>query len=417
MQKQPRLTRRAAIGSGLAMGGWLAGGRTSPGLCAADARRRPRAQPLAQDFTVAARIPGPRYFINDPAVVILPDGALFMASPAVEYNGPGRQLLLVRSDDGGQSWQSVGSLPYGAGVPLVHDRRLYLLVYGEKERKSLVVLRSDNGGQTWTDPVAILDGRWWNLQTGMATVEGRLYWALTQGNHCVAIAGDLSGDLMDPRSWRASKPLPTPGFPPTLSRKMNPPKSWYREWGVDLWMEPNVVHVRGRTMVLLRTVIDEYATAGMCAVCDLADDGKTLDLRFTQFHPNPAGQHKFYILHDAPSRLYWMVGNQVTDPQDSQGNGPKLRKLRYVGGPGNERRILMLYYSIDALSWFQAGCVAMSARPLQSFMYPSAVVDGDDLLVTARTSRDGPTRPAAAVATFHRVRSFRSLALPLFPDI
>lgn len=67
----------------------------------------------------------------------------------------------------------------------------------------------------------------------------------------------------------------------------------------------------------------------------------------------------------------------------------RLRKLGFVGSPANERRILNLYYSLDSLNWFEAGTVAMSRNPLESFSYPSMLIDGEDLLVLSRTSLGG----------------------------
>jgi len=84
---------------------------------------------------------------------------------------------------------------------------------------------------------------------------------------------------------------------------------------------------------------------------------------------------------------------------------------------GNERRLLMLMYGLDGLNWFQAGCVARAGKLSQSFMYPSHIIDGDDLLIIARSSVNGQNRHDADTVTFHRVRDFRSLALNLRPDI
>ena len=46
-------------------------------------------------------------------------------------------------------------------------------------------------------------------------------------------------------------------------------------------------------------------------------------------------------------------------------------------------------------------------------MYPSAVVDGDDLVLLSRTSRDSRDQHDADLCTIHRVRDFRSLAMDL----
>ena len=83
---------------------------------------------------------------------------------------------------------------------------------------------------------------------------------------------------------------------------------------------------------------------------------------------------------------------------------------------GNDRRLLMLLCSVDALNWFQAGCVAQAEMLRQSLMYGTPVVDGNDRLVISRTSVNGPDQHDADHATFHRVRDFRSLALNLFPQ-
>ncbi len=70
----------------------------------------------------------------------------------------------------------------------------------------------------------------------------------------------------------------------------------------------------------------------------------------------------------------------------------------------------MLYYGLDGLNWFQAGCIAMSKNPLQSFMYTVPVVDGDDLLIISRSSQNAPNQHDADTVTFHRVHDFRTLA-------
>lgn len=91
-----------------------------------------------------------------------------------------------------------------------------------------------------------------------------------------------------------------------------------------------------------------------------------------------------------------------------------MRETGYTGGPGNERRRLYLHYSIDALNWFPAGCVARWQDSVaRSFMYPSAVIDGDDLVVLSRTSRDSGDQHDADLCTVHRISDFRSLAMDL----
>ena len=65
----------------------------------------------------------------------------------------------------------------------------------------------------------------------------------------------------------------------------------------------------------------------------------------------------------------------------------------------------------------RTGCVAKWPSPIQAFSYPCMVIDGDDLLLALRTSRDALNQHDADLITFHRVRNFRSLAMDIVPRI
>jgi len=164
-----------------------------------------------------------------------------------------------------------------------------------------------------------------------------------------------------------------PTTPRVVVRGMYPDKipEW-EQWPEDSWLEPNVVLVQGHIRVLSRTVIDGYATAGLAAVCDLHEKDGGMDLCFTQFYPMPGGQNKFFILQDEESRLFWMTANLPVDSQGVVFQWDLIREgKRFAGGPGNDRRFLMLFFSVDALNWFPAGIVDSTQDPHQSFMYPA----------------------------------------------
>ncbi|MDA1348734.1 MAG: hypothetical protein O3A47_07695, partial [Chloroflexi bacterium] len=61
-------------------------------------------------------------------------------------------------------------------------------------------------------------------------------------------------------------------------------------------------------------------------------------LIFTQFASWPGGQCKFFVVHDQPNRMYWMLRNLVTISQDLIGWGRRMGETDYSGRPGNERR-------------------------------------------------------------------------------
>lgn len=428
MREGTSLTRRQLIGSSLTLGVLAAAGNPTrfgetPERQATD--RGPR--PLAEEYSIAASVPvRGNHYMHDPGMVRLPSGHILVAAPCLERSIDDRhgvkswRLFLSRSSDGGRTWVHLPTLPYSDATPFVYGGRLYMFIQPEKW-KDVSLVSSDDEGKTWTAPVTLFSGAYWNCDTGMVIANGRLYWALNTRSYeggVVVIAGDLSKDLLDPGAWRMSSESIQPKTPVGLTRGMYPrmiPK--WEQWPRDSWLEPNVVLVGGRIRVLLRTVLDGYATAGICAVCDLTEDDTNMDLKFTQFYPIPGGQNKFFIIYDAVSRLFWMASNLVADSQESVLDWDGIRRDgRFVGGPGNDRRFLMLFYSIDSLNWFQAGCIAKASNPRKSFMYPVADLDGDDIVLISRTSVNGRDQHDADLVTFHRIRDFRSLALNLYPE-
>ena len=396
------------------------------------------AEPLAQEYVEVARPPSPQVFTGECALTHLPGGDLLASYRLFSRpDHPRWSFNLSRSRDGGQSWEPLPALDLCDGLPFVHDNHLYLLANnvgnvgvnragepihgGPQAGRDIVISRSDDEGQSWHEPITLFEGSFWNAPTGTAVANGHLYRAFdlpdpeagnpdAVGRSVVVAAGDLSQNLLDPAAWRISPPVAFPGVPNSLKRGL------YERYDDNRWLEPNVVCVGGKLRVLSRVRIDRMATAGMCTVCDLNDDGRRLSCRFVQFHPMPGGQCKFYIVYDDTSNLFWTPANQPTNTQDLEWDR-KLKARGFHQTPGNERRFLMLFYSLDALNWFQAGCIAMSPNPLQSFHYAAPLIDGDDLLILSRTSRNASNQHDSDLVTFHRVKGFRNLALNLHPDI
>jgi hypothetical protein len=387
-----------------------------------------QAKPLAQDYTVVFHNPNPEFYVEGPGLAHLDDGSFVAVVPVVpreqwsaERRATQSVTHIMRSTDGGKTWQSASDLPYYSAVPWVYKGALYLFANkgGTKVRNDdLLLLRSADGGRTWSPPVTLFRGHFWNCHTGMVLRNDRLYWAmddLSLGNKrgpCV-LAGDLSGDPMDPQAWRLSKPVPFPGVPEAMTNpKLASLSSQY--------LEPNVIEVAGHVRVLATVKPKRQSTAGLAAVFDVEDVGTKLDLKFTQYHPMPGGQLKFCVLWDETSRMFWATANLVVDSQgvnDWWSKAEKQGVVRYASGlGGNDRRFLMLLYGIDGLNWFQAGCIAQAPKISQSFMYARPVFDGDDLAVIARSSVNAPNQHDADYATFHRVKDFRKLALKLTPE-
>lgn len=374
-------------------------------------------KPLAQKYVVVHRNPDPEYYVEGSGLLNIAGGER-LAVVSVVPRAPWKQRRvehsrthLVRSGDGGATWREVSVLPYYSAVPFQHGEAVYLFAMkgGVTFRNDdLLLLRSDDGGETWSEPVTLFEGHYWNCHTGMTVRDKTIYWAvddLSFGDPyfrgpCV-VAGDLNRDLMSPGAWRMSNPVPFPGLPDVL-------KDPAQREAFGKWLEPNVVNVYGQLRALCTV-----RKNGICAVFDIEDDGRDLRLAFCQYHPMPGGQLKFCVVWDDVSRLFWATANPNPNSQGLMDwSGFRTAGCDYKGG---DRRLLMLYYSLDALNWFQAGCVAVADRLTQSFNYATLVIGGDDLGIIARSNVDGPNPHDADCATFHRVRDFRALAMPLAP--
>ncbi|MCA1808038.1 MAG: sialidase family protein [Kiritimatiellia bacterium] len=396
---------------------------------------------LAQDYTVVARVPPDEddyytFFYSD-AFIRLSDGTLMAAAPMLQA-GPaagGRDapchVRLAQSEDGGRSWRQLNDVVFPCRVEVAFMEQaaaLFMIVGVVSDAGVILLLRSDDAGASWSAPVEILRNpsacadphapgatprkRFYCLhQTPMAVKNNRLYFAVSEGwQEMAVISCDLAGDIMSPAAWRLSASVAMP-IPAELNAGLNPGPSMR-------CLEGNVIVVNGALRVLARACIDRYATANLAAVFDLRDEHDRLDLKFTQFYPLPGGNCKFFIIWDEQSRLYWMASNP---PANSQGVVPVPARI-----PGNDRRFMMLWYALDALNWFPAGCVAGSPRQAECFMYPAMVIEGDDLVILSRTSRDyeGGKQAAARaqkghhdanLLTLHRVRNFRDLAMDIRP--
>jgi hypothetical protein len=425
-----RVTRRGLLGASLSLGAV-----DLMGCASAEAAAPPPSgfSLLAPSYSIAARIPddGNDYFIHDPGMALLPSGNILVAAPLwqlspvdAQANSPiATQTLVSRSSDGGVTWQSLPALPYSDAVPFVQNGVLYMFVWkkqfvGLTTFGTLSISASSDEGATWAQPVELFPDTW-NNSTGMVRQDGKLYWAVQsagwQGVVSV-IAADTTKDLLDPATWQKSTGAAHPGTPLGLVAG-GACKSAPTDCSGDWWLEPNIVSVGGNVRVILRTILDQYRTTSLPVVCDLTSGADGMSVAFTQFFPAPGGQGKCFILWDDTSKLFWMLSNLAADSQSRILDWSKVyAEKHFYAGPGNDRRTLLLSYSLDALNWFPAGYVAKAALLRQSYMYPSAAVDGDDLILISRTSVNGPDQHNADLVTFHRVPKFRSLALDLYAD-
>lgn len=373
-------------------------------------------QQLSDEYQILARSPDPQnIYTGSPSLAMHPSGRLvasyewFRPAPLKEQV-PDQTVVLV-SDDDGVSWHSVAALDFiWASVFNVGDD-LYLLG-NRRASRYICIARSKDGGENWSSIVNLFTDHYHCAPTHVLQSENTVYRAFetSSGNRSawksLVVAGDITQDLLNPSSWRMSNQIPFPGVPEQLTQHRYPPSDKGKV-PHDSWLEGNVVEAGGEMRVILRTIIDGHTTAGIAAVCALQDDGGEMCYHFIQFYPMPGAQCKFHIIYDKPSQLFWTAVNIPTDTWQDRDN---LAAGGFQGPPGNERRALVLMFSLDALNWFQAGFVAITPNPLDSFSYASLLPVGNDLLIIARTSLGGKNQHDTNLITLHRVNSFRSLA-------
>jgi hypothetical protein len=396
---------------------------------------------LAQNYSLVYRVSDADHFIHDPGMTVLPDGCYVVTSPvwsrkindtpktADDINWAprvrkGEKLVVLKSYDKGNSWKEIAVLPYSDATPFVYDNKLYMFCQ-KYQHEGLYFTVSNDGGSKWEDAVKVLDRPLWNVQNGTVIKNGKLYWAFDEalGNGqkykklTVAVC-DLSRGIMNPGAWRATESIGVPRIPDEIVSGVEN-IGWTDNWlgGEDRFglLEPNVVEAGGRLYVIARMVIDEYATANMCAVFELYDEKNIFCLKFRQYYSLPGGQCKFNIIKDDVGGMFWMASNLATNAQNLIDYKKIIDSTEFMGGPGNERRLLTLWYSLDALHWIPAGIIAMAKYITQSFMYPSICIDGDDIVLLSRSSIDSSVQHDADADTFHRIKNFRDLALDLTP--
>jgi hypothetical protein len=373
---------------------------------------------LAPNYTILARSADPQnVFIGSPALAELPSGRLictyewFRGQPLKEKVADQCETLL--SDDDGKTWQRGGRTDLMWASPFAVGDMLYL-IGNLRGSRSIAICRSTDSGVSWSPPAVLFEGRYTNAPTSV-TRRGdticRAFETCPPGNgnwQSLVVAGDATRDLLDPAAWRMSNHVPYPGTPATFKQGDHPQGLYPPQKNIpeDGWLEGNVVAVGDRLRIILRVRMQGEATAGICGVCEVTDDGDQLTNRFAQFYPMPGGQCKFHIVPDPHTGLFWTTATVATDTFQ---RAESLWERGFKGSPGNERRVLLLLFSRDALNWFQAGFIVIAPSVMESFSYTSQLIHGADLLICARTSLGGKNQHDTNLVTLHRVQNFRDL--------
>lgn len=418
-------------------------------------------RPLANDFSVVYRSPDPKtVYTYSPGIERLDTGRLIAT---LDLGGPGMedwpepkgirygqpvQGKVFTSDDRGRTWQHRVDFPFMHARPLVAGDSIYVL----GQAGDLMVIRSDDAGETWSAPTRLTEGQdWTQAPSNVWYANGCVYLVMnlrpykhsgiwpTSVEAPVLMRGKLDDDLTQRKNWEFSDTLAfrdivspdqldyfgVPFFESAFDRST--PLSAGRSMSPIGWLETNVVqfvdpkhtwydpegktfhlwsraHTGGVGFAAMAKVVEQGpkpGTGAMKVMLETVPSGKKI-----LYVPCPGGQMKFHVVYDEDTALYWLLSSQSTD---SMTRPEELPSDRY-GLPNNERHRLVLHFSKNMVDWVFAGVVAIGASPDQARHYASMDIDGEDLVILSR-SGDEAARNAhdGNIITLHRVEDFRSL--------
>lgn len=408
-------------------------------------------RPLAQDHVVVYESPDPaKIHCYTPGIARL-DGGRLVAT--MDRGGRGLkkgepQGKIFTSDDRGKTWIHRADFPFLHARPFVAGDSVYVL----GQARDLMVIRSDDAGNTWSPAAKLTDGESWHQSAcNVHHANGCVYLVMERrvtgdiktwgvGEMApVLMRGKIGADLTRRENWSFASELSfrntipniekdpaidffgVPFFPAPYPKGSLPAPR--RNCAPIGWLETNVVqfkdpgHIwfdaKGKTFHLwARAHTGGTGYAAVAKVVEHDDGSMTTSLETVPsgkkvlFVPCPGGQMRFHVLYDEPTRLFWLLSSQATD---SMTRAELLPEDRF-NLPNNERHRLQLHFSKNMIDWCFAGIVAIGNSPKEARHYASMIIDGDDLCVL---SRSGDARAKSAhdgnLITFHRVKDFRSL--------
>ncbi len=325
-----------------------------------------------------------------PSIVLLSSGKIITSMDVYEHHAPQNLTILMKSDDGGESFSYLCELfPLFWGKLFWHRNALY--IFGTStEYGDLLIGRSLDEGETWSQPTVIARGSsdpdekgFHRAPTIFLNENGLLLTAVEYGCHgknefkSALLFAKEDADLLDTDSWTLSPFLSLDESVRKLNPKRNRP------------IEGNLVIAPDGTLInFLRFDMN-------MAVLYKADINRPeMGFEFYRTLGFPLAHTKFEI--QTKDGVYYAVGNRP----------PK-------------RNILSLYTSSDLLNWTLCKDVLDYSEfdmNKVAFQYPAFVFDKDGILVLSRTAFGGARNfHDSNYQTLHKVQKVNptnSFAIP-----
>ncbi|MBI2924732.1 MAG: exo-alpha-sialidase [Verrucomicrobia bacterium] len=344
-------------------------------------------------------------YLGSPSIALLPDGSLVASHDLFGPSTTHDRTRVFASKDRGATWQRLTEIEGQFWSSLFAHRGALYLMGTSRQDGHAIIRRSTDSGRSWTTPkdhdtgLLLADGQYHCAPVPVVVHNGRLWRAMEDamgpggwGNRFNAfmMSAPADADLLKAANW-------------TVSNRLGRDAAWL-DGKFGGWLEGNaVVTPDGRIVNILR--VDFRAGSEKAAMIDISADGTraTFDPQrgFIDF---PGGCKKFTIRRDLREGGYWSLSNFV--PESQRGANPE-----------RTRNTLALVHSSDLRRW-EVRCLLLHHpdRERHGFQYVDWQFDGDDLIAAVRTAFDDEEGGAhnqhdANFITFHRVQSFRRLAM------
>jgi hypothetical protein len=418
-------------------------------------------RPLADNFVTVFESPDPlQIFAYSPGIARLESGRLVATH---DLGGPGmkdwpepkglrygqpKQTSIYTSDDAGKTWTHRADAPFMMARPFEVGKAIYVLGLAE----DLMIICSDDGGETWGKPAKLTEGEdWTQAPCNVLYANNCVYLVMCKRplphkgiwpcsvEAPVLMRGRIGDDLTKTENWTFSStlvfrdvvqpdnldffgvpffesrfdestfPAPGRGMAPigwletNVIQFSDPDHIWYDPTGrtFHLWSR---AHTGGTGYACIAKVVEQGdipGTGAMTTMLEKVPSGKTM-----LYVPCPGGQMKFHLLYDEETNFYWLLSTQATDSMIRPDRMPNDR----FNLPNNERRRLQLHFSKNMIDWCFAGLVAIGPTEKESRHYASMAIDGEDLVILSRSGdKRAKTAHDGNLITFHRVIDFRQL--------
>lgn len=340
----------------------------------------------------------PRIYTTSPSIAVLPNGDylitdnIFGSESGADESGTTR---VYRSSDQGLTWAHLTTLSeMKRGSLFIRGDAVYLYGY-TADPGSITIRRSTDNGATWTTATdgsngIIRAGNHGGTPQNLVVHNGRI-WA-AQGVRFMS--APMDADLLLSSSWTLSLPANTgqgPFAPTTFGA------------------EPQVV-ASPHTGVVGMPLVTESRNNGVL-IRSAGPPRDVLDPGEDEWVSIPGAEKKFGAAYDPVSGRFWVLSNPVLATHF----GETTSRLT--------RNTAALISSMDLRHWDVEQIFLYSPNlAYEAFQYLNFDVDGDDLVIAARTAFDvGGNRPPRGhdsnLITFHRITDFREARPNQFLEI